>query len=73
MTITRFSLLPLILLLAAVCLGQTTPPGNNNGQVFGISVNPEGAIQFREADAKSELAKIRAWGVAPGSRLVESR
>src|SRR5258705_11212296 len=48
----------IMFLLPIVCRAQTTPPPNN--QVFGISVNPEGSIQFREADARSELAKIKA-------------
>src|SRR6267142_6405984 len=39
---------------------QQTPPGNNNGQVFGISVNPEGVIEYRQKDANAELAKVKA-------------
>src|SRR6266566_5209360 len=52
--------LAILLLLCALCAAQTTPPGNNNGQVFGISVNPQGTIEFRQKDANAELAKIKS-------------
>ncbi|HEV8290688.1 MAG TPA: DUF1598 domain-containing protein, partial [Tepidisphaeraceae bacterium] len=39
---------------------QQVPPGNNNPQVFGISVNPDGAIEFRQRDSQSELNKIKS-------------
>src|SRR3954451_24212659 len=49
-----------VLLLGSASRAQTTPPGNNNGQVFGISVNPDGVIEYRQKDANAELAKVKA-------------
>jgi hypothetical protein len=48
----------LTLLLPAVVHAQATQPGPP--QVFGISIDPAGSLHFREKDAKSELAKIKA-------------
>jgi hypothetical protein len=49
-----------LVLQAGIALGQQQPPPNNGGQVFGISIDPAGAIQFRDRDAKAELAKVKA-------------
>lgn len=48
----------ILALLPSLALAQND--GGNNNQIFGISVNPDGAIEFRQKDANSELAKIRS-------------
>src|SRR3954463_4864304 len=45
-------------LLSSLCIAQNN--GGGNTQVFGISVNPDGAIEFRQRDAQSELNKIKS-------------
>src|SRR5436309_13894275 len=49
-----------ILLTFRIASAQQVPPGNPPPQVFGISVNPDGAIEFRQRDAQSELNKIKS-------------
>src|SRR4051812_11707230 len=51
--------LAILLSLAIPCFAQNPNP-NPNPQVFGISINPDGAIQFRQRDAQSELNKIKS-------------
>src|SRR5882762_5256849 len=45
-------------LVSTLCLAQNN--GGGNTQVFGISINPDGAIEFRQRDAQSELNKIKS-------------
>jgi hypothetical protein len=47
------------LLFSSLAHAQQQPP-DDGGFVFGISIDPNGAIQFREQHAKAELAKVRA-------------
>jgi hypothetical protein len=49
-----------LLIFALFSYAQQVPPGNPPPQVFGISVNPDGAIEFRQRDAQSELNKIKS-------------
>src|SRR4051794_19713778 len=57
MTHTRFIIaLAVLFSLALPSLAQNNPPP----QVFGISVNPDGAIEFRQRDANAELTKIKS-------------
>ena len=49
-----------LLTIATTAPAQQVPPGNPPPQVFGISVNPDGAIEFRQRDAQSELNKSKS-------------
>src|SRR6266550_6065035 len=60
MTHTKTLIAIAILLTFRIASAQQVPPGNNNPQVFGISVNPDGAIEFRQRDADAELTKIKS-------------
>ncbi len=48
------------LLSFGIASAQQVPPGNPPPQVFGISVNPNGAIEYRQRDANAELNKIKS-------------
>ncbi len=50
----------ILALLPSLALAQNNGGNGNNNQIFGISVNPDGAIEFRQKDANSELAKIKS-------------
>ena len=60
MTHSRTLIAIAILLTFGIASAQQVPPGNPPPQVFGISVNPEGAIEFRQRDANAELTKIKS-------------
>src|SRR5215208_2727200 len=51
--------LAILLPLAIPCFAQNPNP-DPNPQVFGISINPDGAIEFRQRDAQLELNKIKS-------------
>ena len=60
MTHTKNAIITLTVtfLVSTLCLAQNN--GGGNTQVFGISVNPDGAIEFRQRDANIELNKIKS-------------
>jgi hypothetical protein len=59
MTYSRiFTTIATLLALSIPSFAQNN--GGGNTQVFGISVNPDGAIEFRQRDAQSELNKIKS-------------
>src|SRR5436190_5053968 len=60
MTHSRLILVLAVLLSLAIPSFAQNPNPNPNPQVFGISVNPDGAIEFRQRDAQGELNKIKA-------------
>src|SRR2546421_398402 len=60
MTHTKTLIAIAILLTFRIASAQQVPPGNNNPQVFGISVNPDGVIEYRQRDANAELNKIKS-------------